>query len=117
MADFLIIYIEEAHATDGWAFRNNIDVKHHKSLSDRLTAACLLLKENPACTVVVDTMDNHSSARYAALPERLYVLHGGNVLYKGGIGPWYYKPEEVRDVLQHLQETNGGDREMPNKCL
>ncbi|CAI5777122.1 type I iodothyronine deiodinase [Podarcis lilfordi] len=101
-ADFLIIYIEEAHASDGWAFKNNIAIKSHQTLQDRIQAAQVLLKENPSCPVVVDTMENLSSSKYAALPERLYVLQKGNIIYKGGVGPWNYHPEEVREVLEKL---------------
>uniref|UniRef100_A0A8B9W6B7 Iodothyronine deiodinase n=1 Tax=Bos mutus grunniens TaxID=30521 RepID=A0A8B9W6B7_BOSMU len=102
VADFLIIYIEEAHASDGWAFKNNVDIKNHRNLQDRLRAAHLLLDRSPPCPVVVDTMTNQSSSCYAALPERLYVLQEGRVLYKGKPGPWNYHPEEVRAVLENL---------------
>uniref|UniRef100_G1SVZ1 Iodothyronine deiodinase n=1 Tax=Oryctolagus cuniculus TaxID=9986 RepID=G1SVZ1_RABIT len=102
IADFLIIYIEEAHASDGWAFKNNVDIKNHRNLQDRLRAASLLLARSPQCPVVVDTMQNQSSQLYAALPERLYVLRQGRILYKGESGPWNYNPEEVRAVLEEL---------------
>ncbi|KAK7798637.1 hypothetical protein U0070_002728, partial [Myodes glareolus] len=101
-ADFLIIYIEEAHATDGWAFKNNVDIRQHRSLQDRLRAAHLLLDRSPQCPVVVDTMQNQSSQLYAALPERLYVVQEGRICYKGKPGPWNYNPEEVRTVLEKL---------------
>uniref|UniRef100_A0ABI7Y9K8 Iodothyronine deiodinase n=2 Tax=Felinae TaxID=338152 RepID=A0ABI7Y9K8_FELCA len=102
IADFLIIYIEEAHASDGWAFKNNVNIRNHRNLQDRLQAACLLLDRSPQCPVVVDTMKNQSSRLYAALPERLYVLQAGRILYKGKPGPWNYHPEEVRAVLEKL---------------
>ncbi|KAF7468063.1 Hypothetical predicted protein [Marmota monax] len=102
IADFLIIYIEEAHASDGWAFKNNVDIKIHQNLQDRLRAAHILLAKSPQCPVVVDTMQNQSSQLYAALPERLYVLQEGRILYKGKPGPWNYHPEEVRAVLEKL---------------
>uniref|UniRef100_A0A803ST90 Iodothyronine deiodinase n=2 Tax=Anolis carolinensis TaxID=28377 RepID=A0A803ST90_ANOCA len=101
-ADFLVIYIEEAHASDGWAFKNNIVIKSHRTLHDRMQAAEILLKQYPLCSVVMDTMENLSSSTYAALPERLYVLQGGNIVYKGGVGPWNYNPQEVREVLEKL---------------
>uniref|UniRef100_G1LSZ6 Iodothyronine deiodinase n=1 Tax=Ailuropoda melanoleuca TaxID=9646 RepID=G1LSZ6_AILME len=101
-ADFLIIYIEEAHASDGWAFKNNVNIRTHRNLQDRLQAARLLLDRTPRCPVVVDTMENESNWRYAALPERLYVLREGRILYKGKSGPWNYHPEEVRAVLEKL---------------
>lgn len=49
----------------------------------------MLLDRSPQCPVVVDTMENQSSQRYAALPERLYVLWEGRILYKvtRGMGP------------------------------
>uniref|UniRef100_A0AAR2L8L8 Iodothyronine deiodinase n=3 Tax=Pygocentrus nattereri TaxID=42514 RepID=A0AAR2L8L8_PYGNA len=102
VADFLVIYIAEAHATDGWAFANNVDINQHRSLQERLTAAKSLIKENPLCPVVVDEMNDITASRYGALPERLYVLQGGKVIYKGGKGPWGYSPEEVRKVLQKM---------------
>uniref|UniRef100_W5M5R7 Iodothyronine deiodinase n=1 Tax=Lepisosteus oculatus TaxID=7918 RepID=W5M5R7_LEPOC len=102
VTDFLIIYIAEAHATDGWSFKNNIDIKTHRSLQDRLAAARRLLQEGPLCPVVVDDMSDVTASRYGALPERLYVLRSGKIIYKGKMGPWGYNPGEVRDVLQKL---------------
>jgi len=68
--------------SDGWSFENNIDIKKHKSLEDRLSAAQILLQKEPLCTVVVDEMDNAAAIKYGALPERLYVLQAGKVVYK-----------------------------------
>lgn len=101
VADFLIVYIQEAHATDGWAFKNNVDIKKHQTLSDRFNAARMLLKEEPPCPVVVDSMDNMTSAKYGAMPERLYVVLNGKIIYKGDKGPWGYNPEKVRLILQN----------------
>ena len=67
---------------DGWAFKNNVVIKNHRNLQDRLQAAHRLLERSPQCPVVVDTMKNLSSQLYAALPDRLYVLQEGRILYK-----------------------------------
>lgn len=67
---------------DGWAFKNNVDIRQHRNLQDRLRAAHLLLDRSPQCPVVVDTMQNQSSQLYAALPERLYVVQEGRICYK-----------------------------------
>lgn len=61
-----------------------MDIRRHRDLQERLQAARLLLDRNPGCPVVVDTMKNRSSQLYAALPERLYVLQEGKILYKVG---------------------------------
>ncbi|XP_029419323.1 type I iodothyronine deiodinase isoform X1 [Nannospalax galili] len=92
---------------DGWAFKNNVDIRQHQNLQDRLWAAHLLLARSPQCPVVVDTMQNLSSQQYAALPERLYILQEGRILYKGKPGPWNYNPEEVRAVLERLCTSPG----------
>uniref|UniRef100_A0AAY4BDJ7 Iodothyronine deiodinase n=1 Tax=Denticeps clupeoides TaxID=299321 RepID=A0AAY4BDJ7_9TELE len=103
VADFLVVYIAEAHATDEWAFGNNVDIKQHKTLEERLRAAQMLVREDPRCPVVVDDMSDVTAIKYAALPERLYVLQGGTVIYKGDRGPWGYSPAEVRLVLQKMK--------------
>lgn len=69
-------------ASDGWAFKNNIDIDQHRSLEDRLAAAQILVQEDPLCPVVVDDMNNSCSIKYGAMPERLYVLRAGKVTYK-----------------------------------
>jgi hypothetical protein len=54
--------------------------------------------------VVVDGLDDAASIPYGAWPERLYVLDGdGRVLYRGGPGPFEFKPEEVVEVLRRLR--------------
>uniref|UniRef100_A0A8C1ER37 Iodothyronine deiodinase n=1 Tax=Cyprinus carpio carpio TaxID=630221 RepID=A0A8C1ER37_CYPCA len=103
VADFLVVYLAEAHATDAWAFANNVDIKVHKTLEERLAAARTLVKEDPLCPVVVDEMTNITASKYGALPERLYVIQSGKVFYQGGIGPWGYNPEEVRKVLEKIK--------------
>lgn len=103
VADFLVVYIAEAHSTDGWAFTNNFDINQHRSLEDRLSAAELLVQQEPLCPVVVDEMDDISAIKYGALPERLYVLQAGKVVYKGMVGPWGYDPMEVRSFLKKMK--------------
>uniref|UniRef100_A0A3B4TSR9 Iodothyronine deiodinase n=1 Tax=Seriola dumerili TaxID=41447 RepID=A0A3B4TSR9_SERDU len=102
VADFLVVYIAEAHST-GWAFTNNIDINRHRSLEDRLSAAQILVQKEPLCPVVVDEMNDVTAIKYGALPERLYVLQAGKVVYKGGMGPWGYNPMEVRSFLEKMK--------------
>uniref|UniRef100_A0A3Q3MRM9 Iodothyronine deiodinase n=1 Tax=Labrus bergylta TaxID=56723 RepID=A0A3Q3MRM9_9LABR len=102
VADFLVIYIAEAHST-GWAFTNNYDINQHQSLEDRLSAARILVQKEPLCPVVVDEMDDTAAMKYGAMPERLYVLQAGKVVYKGDVGPWGYNPTEVRSFLEKMK--------------
>ncbi|KAJ8248185.1 hypothetical protein GJAV_G00239270 [Gymnothorax javanicus] len=102
VADFLVVYILEAHATDGWAFKNNVDIKTHSNVQERIAAAQVLVKEDPLCPIVVDEMTDTTASKYAAMPERLYVLKSGIVVYKGKMGPWGYNPDDVRRVLEKI---------------
>jgi len=67
---------------DGWAFVNNVDISVHKNLEERLAAAQILVKEDPLCPVVVDEMTNITASKYGALPERLYVIQSGKIIFQ-----------------------------------
>eukprot|EP00058_Branchiostoma_floridae_P017044 XP_002602532.1 hypothetical protein BRAFLDRAFT_93837 [Branchiostoma floridae] len=114
-ADFLTVYIAEAHASDGWSFRNNIkirffavvaflislgDFRKHRTLEERLTAAKMLADSNLSGPLLVDTMDDVANRKYGAWPERLYILLDGRVMYKGMPGPHGYHVHQVRDWLE-----------------
>ncbi|CAJ0932228.1 unnamed protein product [Ranitomeya imitator] len=100
IADFLLVYIEEAHPSDGWVSTDaSYQIPKHQSLQDRLTAAQLMLQGVPGCRVVVDTMSNASNAAYGAYFERLYIVLDGKVVYQGGRGPDGYKISELRTWL------------------
>jgi hypothetical protein len=48
----------------------------------------------------IDDMSNAADQAYSAWPERLYIIdEGGRIAYRGGMGPFDYKPAEVRDWL------------------
>ncbi|KAM7410100.1 hypothetical protein PAMA_001514 [Pampus argenteus] len=88
---------------DGWAFTNNFDISQHRSLEERLSAARIVVQKEPLCPVVVDEMNDVTTIKYGALPERLYVVQAGKVVYKGGMGPWGYSPQEVRLFLEKMK--------------
>ena len=99
--DFLIIYIEEAHASDGWKFANNFDINNHRTIQDRLHTAQKLRDIGSGCPIVVDRMDNQANSQYGGLFERLYIILNSVVVYAGGRGPVDYKLEEVHDWLKN----------------
>jgi len=111
IADFVIIYIEEAHPVPPPGglvhFNGNYDIKTHTRMEERLAAAQTLRKEGGShvsgCTILVDPMDDRANHGYAALPERLYVILDGTVIYEGGLGPFDYKLEEVEDCLKKMK--------------
>lgn len=101
IADFLVVYIEEAHPSDGWVSTDApYQIPKHRCLEDRLRAAQLMLAEVPESKVVVDSMDNSSNAAYGAYFERLYIVRDERVVYQGGRGPEGYRISELRSWLE-----------------
>lgn len=107
IADFLLVYIEEAHPSDGWISTDApYDIPKHRCLEDRLKAASLMKDESPNCFVVADGMDNSSNAAYGAYFERLYVLLNQKVVYQGRRGPEGYKISELRLWLEQYTKQS-----------
>ncbi|KAK3727541.1 hypothetical protein QZH41_018643 [Actinostola sp. cb2023] len=100
VADFVIVYIEEAHPQDGWAFENNNSIFSHKSQRQRCSVAGRLAIDHAPCPVLVDTMLDAANMAYGAFPIRLYVIMGDHVVYQGGTGPTGYSFDEVSDWLK-----------------
>ncbi|TRY96605.1 hypothetical protein DNTS_032551 [Danionella cerebrum] len=104
IADSLLVYIEEAHPSDGWVSSDApYQIPRHRCLEDRLRAAELMNREAPGSAVVVDTMENVSNAAYGAYFERLYILLDDKVVYQGGRGPEGYRIAELRDWLERYR--------------
>ena len=90
--DFFLIYIQEAHPTDGWLTLSNIEqqvlYEQPKTADERaeIAAVCMLNLEF-RMPMLLDTVDNEVDRKYAALPERLYVLDAnGVIVYRGVMG-------------------------------
>ena len=50
--------------------------------------------------ILVDDMKNTTCEKYAAFPDRLFIVDlDGKVAYKGGRGPFGYKPKELEQIL------------------
>lgn len=106
-ADFIVVYIEEAHPVDGWAFKDEFNIKQHCSQEERCDASKLLLPYVPkSVTLMVDTIDNEANTSYGAVPQRLYIVLEGKIVYQGGMGPIYYNLEEIKDWLAKHGENN-----------
>ncbi len=90
---FLLVYIREAHPTDGW-YMGKHDIRQHQSLEERREVAgmCEIALQYGIRTYV-DEMDDAVTNAYAALPDRLYLVGlDGRVVYAGGRGPFGFKP-------------------------
>lgn len=106
IADSVLVYIEEAHPSDGWVSSDApYQIPQHRCLEDRLKAAELMNQEVPGCVVVADSMDNSSNAAYGAYFDRLYILQDSKVVYQGGRGPEGYRISELRNWLDQYRHS------------
>jgi hypothetical protein len=49
---------------------------------------------------LLDRMDNGTDRKYAALPERLYVLDAeGRIAHRRGMGPWGFDVDAWTDAI------------------
>jgi hypothetical protein len=46
-------------------------------------------------------MDDRVNKAYAAYPTRLYLVgENGAIIYAGGLGPWGFKPDELKQAIE-----------------
>jgi len=107
-ADFLMVYVREAHPTDGWVMKSNekvgVAVAQPTTFVERQAVAeqCAV-KLNPSMPLLVDDISDTVGNAYSGMPARLYVIDTkGNVAYKSGRGPFGFKPEEMEQALLML---------------
>uniref|UniRef100_A0A8D2HHG6 Iodothyronine deiodinase n=1 Tax=Urocitellus parryii TaxID=9999 RepID=A0A8D2HHG6_UROPR len=107
VADFLLVYIDEAHPSDGWAVPGDsslsFEVKKHRNQEERCAAAQQLLERfslPPQCRVVADRMDNNANVAYGVAFERVCIVQRQKIAYLGGKGPFCYNLQEVRHWLE-----------------
>ena len=99
------MYVREAHPTDEWQMKSNVKDEVCYAQPKTLGQRVVIAKDFTArykfpLPFGIDDMGNAADAAYAAWPERLYIIdETGHVAYRGGMGPFNYKPAEVRDWL------------------
>ena len=101
---FLMIYIREAHPIDGWDLGSQVRIYDPKTIEERRRVAgeCETALQHGIRTYV-DDMDDAVMTAYAAWPERLYLIDkNGQVAYAGGLGPWGFKPAELKEAMDKL---------------
>lgn len=103
---FLLVYIREAHPTDGWQVaaneRDKVLLAAPKSAEQKqdYASACvrnLGIKFRSA----VDGMDHQIESNYSGWPDRLYLIRkDGRVAWKGRPGPQGFQPQELEAAIR-----------------
>ena len=103
---FLMVYIREAHPTDGRQTRANerdgILFEQPTTLAERLDVAReMCTKLDISIPGVIDGMDNKVNSAYSGWPDRLYLIGtDGRIVYKGGPGPRGFRPDELKAAIE-----------------
>ena len=104
-ANYLMVYVREAHPEDGWKMESNtrakVAVKQPTTLAERIVV-CEQFRERlkPTIPVVVDQVPDLVGHLYSGMPARMYVIDtNGKVAYKSGRGPFGFRVGEMEQAL------------------
>jgi hypothetical protein len=104
-ANFLLVYVREAHPSDGWGMESNtkagVSLRQPLTFGERVKACDQFCRKlQPAMPVAVDDITDPVGTAYSGMPARLYVIDPtGVVAYKSGRGPFGFKPGELEQAL------------------
>jgi hypothetical protein len=112
IAEFRIVYINEAHAADGsWPMPIALEkgIVEHKNLGDRCATAKRLLEDKRlSIPCLIDGMDNAVNESYGAWPDRIFVVRtDGRLAVAAAKGPRGFKPglKAAEEWLARLRES------------
>ncbi len=104
--EFSLVYIREAHPTDGWRVRINerekILLPTAKDIEEKEDHASMcVLRLDIKFTTLIDNMDNAVEKNYSAWPDRLYLVgKDGRIAWKGRPGPGGFRPGELEAAVK-----------------
>ena len=111
-ADFVVVYVKEAHTADGKQAPSNkwegivYDAPQTFEERKEIARACevgLALK----IPLVIDKMDNAVERAYMGWPDRVYIIgKDGRVAYVGRPGPAGFKPMEAKPILAAMLDSS-----------
>jgi len=103
--EFFLVYIREAHPTDGRQSRanerQNILVKQPTTFVERVAVAKTMCRKlDLKMPPLIDNLDDKINRAYSAEPDRLYLVGvDGKIAYKGARGPSGFNPAELEQAI------------------
>ncbi|OYP28967.1 deiodinase family protein [Rhodopirellula sp. MGV] len=104
-AKFFLVYVREAHPSDGWQMASNqrvgIDVPQPTSQDGRRKVAQQCQSHlDMDLPFLVDDVGDTVGEMYSGMPNRLYLIdRQGNVAFRNGRGPYGFHPRELEQAL------------------
>ena len=101
----MTIYVSEAHPEDEWRLESNhragVLLTQPRVFEERRAAAQILVERFAYdLPLAIDSLEGAAERAYSAWPERLYVVAtGGRIVYRGGVGPFGFDPEQMARAL------------------
>ncbi len=104
--EFFIVYIREAHPTDGRQSRSNVQAKisfeQPKTFEERVDVAkemCSALEFT--MPTLIDGIDNKVGDVYSGWPDRLYLVgRDGKIAFQGARGPFGFRPPDLEAAIK-----------------
>ena len=110
--EFFVVYIQEAHPSDGWQMEVNVDeeIVFEQPTTDgereHVAAACAVRLDLKIPTLI-DDMGNSTDIAYSALPDRLYLVgKDGRIAYKSARGPMGFRPDRFEAAITDYLAAN-----------
>lgn len=104
-ADFYLVYVREAHPSDGWNMEVNeakgINFAQPKNDAERQSIAQTCQKHlDISMPMLVDTIDDAVGSAYSGMPNRLYIVdRQGKIAFKNARGPFGFSPKQLEQAL------------------
>ena len=101
-----MVYINEAHAIDSRSPMGGdgmplVEDPVTQAERNEVAAVCVTKLSLEPIPVLVDDMKNTASGAYEAWPDRLFLIgKDGKVAYKGGPGPFMFRPDELDRAIR-----------------
>lgn len=97
VAEFRMVYINEAHASDGRrpvGYAKEKGITEHDNYEERCTTAQMLIDdETLTIPCLIDGMDNKVNQSYSAWPDRIFLVRtDGKLAVAADRGPRGFKP-------------------------
>lgn len=107
-ADFLLVYIAEAHASDEWPIGSDLIFDQPKTLDERHKIVNKFIENTKfEWPIVLDNIDNHFDNIYAAWPLRFYIINGSQIDFIANPqdGGYYELPKLHKAILSAINNS------------
>lgn len=114
-AHFYVVYIREAHPSDGWQTgqneRQGIEVEQPKTFGAReKVAQTCSAKLDLSMPFLVDGIDDAVGDAWSGWPDRLFIVDtAGKVAYRGDQGPRGFDVAGMESALERLLSEDALD--------